>query len=147
MLEVLPREGSEFLLSSVVEQLEGPIRSPALPFIHHSIRQSEKLLTDCVIEKKALQEKLTAATGDYRDAKERCAVLVERLGSATRVGVVSNLVMSLGGVILGIGLQSYDAANRSKITEGEIGLGILLMLLSWGAEFFPGGSKGSKGLC
>lgn len=141
-LVVMPPQLGEQLLSRVIAQHEGGIRSSAVPFVQHGIRQSERLLDDALARTDFFEKQLAEVTDKYHAEKESGAVLRERLAGGYRAGFISSITLTIGGVILGAAVQQH-MTGRSVISDlGEI-VGLLLIFVSWVGDLV-GWSKRSR---
>lgn len=128
-LVVMDRE-HEKLSQLLSNHGEGGLRGTSVKLIELSARQMERAAESFSTEIEALQGALSEARDKQTTAEIRTAVLEERIACGFQIAMPANILLTLGGITAGCGIQSWMTATTATAVLLTLG-GAILIGASW----------------
>jgi predicted flavoprotein YhiN len=96
----------------------------------HAVRL-EREIGQLRLERNTAQEKYEAAQVNYQSERRTSAVLQTQLTATLGTNRFRQALVTVGGIVLGVGLSGFLASLQPGWTIPSTILGILLLLLGW----------------
>jgi hypothetical protein len=127
-LEAIP------LSSAIREVIEGGVRGQAaMVLLLSSTRHLEKDLNDARQEGKDARHEASRWREEFYSQRQRVAVLEERVTNAMNIAPLQSLLMTIGGVVLGVAVPFLEKSLGWSVAG--IALGAVLLMGGWRLRF------------
>ncbi len=132
ILESRSGDSSDSRLSSLLaHRPDTGIRGQAaLDLLRHSIQLTENRASVAEIESKALTTKLESIRNDEQVAREDNVRLRERLKSVGQTGLLGNVLITLGALVVGAAAPELREHATTQVIVVAI-IGCMLMIIGW----------------